>query len=966
MKKALSPLPRVSTFRPIAALLLALSLPAWAQTGAQYTIPIYHNDSNQLIIHAGLGGGPVEPYLLDSGSPNMFATYGSWWKNGPAPATKEGPGTFTFASGTTYHYKPYNTSVSLGDNQGNVIVTATTVNVAQITNTGSSSPVTDAANWQAQYDKGQTPFSNGTFGNFSAGLYGTNTLGTVLAQVPLAPGYRSGFVVMAGQANATSGQLLVGLSQDLIAQFRATPGAIVLPMAKVGQGQRLPGVNGAPTTGPYAYQKSQVNPATVTLKMGSDSYMAQLPAVLDTGGGPNTVLYQDQTSAAAVPTKFLDLKKPTDNSGPVKKDVAFTLMAQELGLSSQGTIVQFLSQSKTENNGFTNLPVDGDYAGSSGGVPRINPGVPIFYNLNIMFDLADGYVVLAPNSADPLNGYKGYTAAYTLPYSNSPGFGAANPKDPAVNLIIGKTPIKDMPLDTGSRALYVSTDALPGLKPTGPVGHVYLNSSARIFGGTFSTEKVTFPDAVASGGASAKAAATLPVLVVQYLEASTTPPPGQTVAKTTFGTIPSSGTVKLAGGGTVPIESEPSGGGFITLLGGQRVNYADNPGILGTVMNFGVGFDRTGLGTVPIGNQYNQQYNAFLNLEDMVQGKMRAGYVLEQDHVKLGLTTDTKGYAYTNLLPTGLRQVAGSPPDWQAPTGTLKYKGITYATGQLVVDIGIPSSILTLPGQPTSGTATPGPVVNLINSGGAVSYTINRDSSNILNPSTIAYFPPLAGSFSENQLMAQNQFFNTGRHVLNAFNFLYDGTAGYVGLQPNGNSVPSARITFTAGFYPTTELTPQTISFPPIANVTFGVAPFSTGASASSGLPLTYTYGGPITISGNTITVTGAGLVKIRAQQEGNSTYTPAASVLQSFTVAPATQTIDFPAIPDQTVGAKLTLQATASSGLPINYTSTGPATLSKNVLTFTGKGVVEVTAHQPGNAGYAPAPDVAESILVK
>ena len=64
--------------------------------------------------------------------------------------------------------------------------------------------------------------------------------------------------------------------------------------------------------------------------------------------------------------------------------------------------------------------------------------------------------------------------------------------------------------------------------------------------------------------------------------------------------------------------------------------------------------------------------------------------------------------------------------------------------------------------------------------------------------------------------------------------------------------------------------------------------------------------------------------------------------------------------------GEKITLAATASSGLPVSYTVTsGPATVSGSTLTLTGVGTVVVTANQAGNANYAPAAPVSSSVVV-
>jgi len=79
----------------------------------------------------------------------------------------------------------------------------------------------------------------------------------------------------------------------------------------------------------------------------------------------------------------------------------------------------------------------------------------------------------------------------------------------------------------------------------------------------------------------------------------------------------------------------------------------------------------------------------------------------------------------------------------------------------------------------------------------------------------------------------------------------------------------------------------QTISFGALAPKTFGDAPFTLTATATSGLPVSFSIvSGPATISGNTLTITGAGTVVVRASQPGNSSFNPAPNVDQSFIVS--------------------------------------------------------------------------------
>lgn len=62
---------------------------------------------------------------------------------------------------------------------------------------------------------------------------------------------------------------------------------------------------------------------------------------------------------------------------------------------------------------------------------------------------------------------------------------------------------------------------------------------------------------------------------------------------------------------------------------------------------------------------------------------------------------------------------------------------------------------------------------------------------------------------------------------------------------------------------------------------------------------------------------------------------------------------------------APFALAAVASSGLPVSYTVSGPATLSGSTLTVTGVGTVTVTASQAGNANYSAAASVTQSLTV-
>lgn len=91
-------------------------------------------------------------------------------------------------------------------------------------------------------------------------------------------------------------------------------------------------------------------------------------------------------------------------------------------------------------------------------------------------------------------------------------------------------------------------------------------------------------------------------------------------------------------------------------------------------------------------------------------------------------------------------------------------------------------------------------------------------------------------------------------------------------------------------------------------------------------------------------------------------------SIPLSGTGTQIAQTITFPqpATPAQ-AGTSATLMATASSGLPVTYTVTsGPATISGSTVTYTGVGTVVIAANQAGNANYAAAPTLSDSVQVQ
>jgi hypothetical protein len=131
---------------------------------------------------------------------------------------------------------------------------------------------------------------------------------------------------------------------------------------------------------------------------------------------------------------------------------------------------------------------------------------------------------------------------------------------------------------------------------------------------------------------------------------------------------------------------------------------------------------------------------------------------------------------------------------------------------------------------------------------------------------------------------------------------------------------------------------------------------------AAQGPTITPSPAGASFTTGGTLSATAIGSYTATATATGN--YTGANTSL-AWSIVSGSQTITFPDPGPQTYGTPLTLAATASSGLPVAYTVTGPATLAGSTVTFSGAGSITITAAQAGNGSYGAAPDVSRTFTV-
>ena len=193
-----------------------------------------------------------------------------------------------------------------------------------------------------------------------------------------------------------------------------------------------------------------------------------------------------------------------------------------------------------------------------------------------------------------------------------------------------------------------------------------------------------------------------------------------------------------------------------------------------------------------------------------------------------------------------------------------------------------------------------------------------------------------------------------------------NGTVTISSLNSNTLSIP----TFD-GFVLQSELTPQTISFTLSSPENYGVSPITLSATATSGLTVSYSSSNNAvaTVSGNMLTIVGAGSVVITANQAGDATYAAATAVTQTLIVNPIALTVTGAQVTDKyydgTTSAVITgtlvgvingdvvslvglgtfADANAANGIGVtansilfgaqsgNYTITQPTGLSGNIL---------------------------------
>jgi hypothetical protein len=113
-----------------------------------------------------------------------------------------------------------------------------------------------------------------------------------------------------------------------------------------------------------------------------------------------------------------------------------------------------------------------------------------------------------------------------------------------------------------------------------------------------------------------------------------------------------------------------------------------------------------------------------------------------------------------------------------------------------------------------------------------------------------------------------------------------------------------------------------------------------------------------ITYDGSPMPPTNAGSYTVVASLD-NGNYA-AANATATLVIARASQIITFKPPEDKAYGdPAFTVSASASSGLTVTFTAAGACTVSGTAVTLLSGGLCAVTAEQPGNTNYNPAPTV-------
>jgi hypothetical protein len=162
----------------------------------------------------------------------------------------------------------------------------------------------------------------------------------------------------------------------------------------------------------------------------------------------------------------------------------------------------------------------------------------------------------------------------------------------------------------------------------------------------------------------------------------------------------------------------------------------------------------------------------------------------------------------------------------------------------------------------------------------------------------------------------------------------------------------------------------QEIVFPLIEPRTFNFRSFSLTASATSGLPVSFSSSVPAVASvsaSGAVTVNKAGVTTITASQAGDAEWNAATSLQRFLVIDKGDQQISFfPPAPVPSTTASIALSASAPGGAVV-FKSSNPQVVEINgsVAVIRGVGAARIVATQAGSGDYMPAVAVVPIFVV-